>query len=236
MADAIVIGGGVMGLAAARELRRRGHSVTLLERGQPGRAASWASAGIVGATLRDEADPHYHLRQVSRALWPSFAEEVQRESGLDPEYRAMGCIQLASDAHELAALQHAARLQPGDAPPSSGSGHPQAGSDPGHAQPSNGPGHPQAGSSPDKVELLDAAELRALEPALSPALLGGLLMPGGNVDNRRLCKALEIAARRAGVQIETGVEVTSIMTSGGRLTGVATSTGQFAADLVVLAA
>src|SRR5438105_4545030 len=107
MADAIVIGGGVMGLAAARELRRRGYSVTLLERGQPGRAASWASAGIIGATLRDESDPSFHLRRVSRDLWPAFAAAVEEESGLDPEYREMGCIQLASTDEELAWLRSA---------------------------------------------------------------------------------------------------------------------------------
>src|SRR5712691_6618880 len=168
MTDAIVIGGGVMGLAAARDLRRRGHTVTLLERAQPGRAASWASAGIIGATLRDESDPSYHLRRVSRELWPAFAEAVQSESGLDPEYREMGCLQLASDADELAALRLSARRQ------------------------ANG------------VELLDYKQLSELEPALSSNLAGGLLVPGGNVDNRRLCKALEIAARRAGVHIETG--------------------------------
>jgi glycine oxidase len=187
MADAIVIGGGVMGLAAARELRRRGHSVTLLERGQPGRAASWASAGIVGATLRDESDPSYHLRQLSRALWPAFAAAVRDESGMDPEYREMGCIQLANDAAELAALHLAARRQ---------------------------------ADITDRFELLDSKQLRELEPALSSDMAGGLLVPGGNVDNRRLCKALEIAVRRAGVRIEAGVEVTGIATSGGHVRGV----------------
>ena len=53
-----------MGLAAARELRRRGNSVTLLERASPGRAASWASAGIIGATLRIETDPSVHMRRI----------------------------------------------------------------------------------------------------------------------------------------------------------------------------
>jgi len=89
-----------------------------------------------------------------------------------------------------------------------------------------------------------------LEPALSPALAGGLLVPGGNVDNRRLCKALEIAVRRAGVNIETGVEVSAITASGGHVRGVeisptsapqpgghtATVNSARAADLVVLAA
>jgi glycine oxidase len=196
MADAIVIGGGVMGLAASRELRRRGYTVTLLERAQPGRGASWASAGIIGATLRDESDPSYHLRRVSRELWPAFADALHSESGMDPEYREMGCIQLASDGDELTALEHAARRQRGSATT--------------NEQPNREPA----------PELLDPKQLRELEPALSAKLAGGLLVSGGNVDNRRLCKALEIAARRAGVQIETGVEVVSIATTGGKVSGV----------------
>src|ERR1051326_3592403 len=98
-----------MGLAAARELRRRGHSVAVLERAQPGRAASWASAGIIGATVRDESDPSFSLRQVSRKLWPAFAQGIHAESGLDPEYRELGCLQLATDDAELTTLRIAAR-------------------------------------------------------------------------------------------------------------------------------
>ena len=199
MADAIVIGGGVMGLAAARELARRGHTVTLLERAQPGRAASWASAGIIGATSREESDPSSSLRRVSNALWPAFAETVHAESGMDPEYRQMGCLHLASNDAELAQLQRVAQRQSG-------------------------------------AELLLARELHLLEPGLSSRLPGGLLVPGGNVDNRRLCRALEIAARRAGVRIESGVEVQSITTANGHVTGVATTDRSLAADLVLLAA
>jgi glycine oxidase len=198
MAEAIVIGGGVMGLASARELRRRGYSVTLLERATPGRAASWASAGIVGATLRDESDPSFELRQVSRQLWPAFAEAVQSESGLDPEYREMGCVQLATNEAELVWLTEAA-------------------------------GRGEAST------VLDPAALHDLEPALSAQLPGGLLVPGGNVDNRRLCRALEIAARRAGVRVETGCEVRAVTVSGHRVTGVETNDQRLSADLVIVA-
>src|SRR5216683_5393267 len=150
--QALVVGGGVMGLASARELRQRGYAVTLLERAQPGRAASWASAGIIGATLRDEADPSFQLRRVSRQLWPAFAEAIQSESGMDPEYREMGCIQLATNDAELNILRNAAARE-------------------------------------DAARYLDAAELKELEPRLSDSLPGGLLVAGGNVDNRRLCRA-----------------------------------------------
>ena len=191
-----MVGGGVMGLAAARALRQRGFGVTLCERGLPGRAASWASAGIVGATLRREGDPSTELRRFSRQLWPAFAAAVQAESGLDPEYREIGCIHVAADEFEVTELQDAG----------------------------------------DAGELLSSERLRELEPAINPALAGGLLVAGGNVDNRRLCRALEIAVRRIGVEIKTGVEVRRLATSGGRVAGVETSAGRVSAELVLVAA
>jgi glycine oxidase len=199
MSEAIVIGGGVMGLASARELRRRGYAVTLLERAVPGRAASWASAGIVGATPRDEADPSYQLRRVSRQLWPAFAEAIASESGLDPEYREMGCLQLATSETELEWLR-------------------------------------QAAGRSDDASLLDPVALRELEPSLSPILPGGLLVTGGNVENRRLVRGLEIAVRRAGVRVETGAEVRALLVDGQRVAGVETVDRRFTAELVVLAA
>src|SRR3981081_1115646 len=54
---ALVIGGGVIGLLTAFELRGRGLGVVLLERDQPGRQASWASAGILSKTVRGRTDP-----------------------------------------------------------------------------------------------------------------------------------------------------------------------------------
>jgi glycine oxidase len=199
MAEAVVIGGGVMGLASARELRRRGYSVTLLDRAQPGRAASWASAGIIGATLRDESDPQHALRALSRKLWPAFAAAVEDEAGLDPEYREMGCIQLATTEDELSWLRRAA-------------------------------------ARAAEATFLDTAQLREAEPSLAADLPGGLKVPGGNVDNRRLCRALETSIRRAGVTVLTGTEVRALATSGGRVTGVNTSEAPVSADLVVLAA
>src|SRR5919199_1422728 len=189
MPDAIVVGGGVMGLAVARELARAGRQVTLLERAQPGRAASWASAGIIGATTRDESDPGYHLRAVSHRLWPALAQALTDESGLDPEYREMGCLYLATDEAELAWLQRLAN---------------------------------RATDGPQRTQFVDQQALRTEEPSVGEGVLGALSVSGGNVEPRRLCRALEIAIRRAGVEVRTGVEVVEVCQAGGRVTGVAT--------------
>src|SRR5579884_1723698 len=179
MPEAVVIGGGVMGLAVARALRTGGRRVMLLERGQVGRGASWASAGIIGASTREDAetDPSAALRHLSHRLWPSFAEALQHESGLDPEYRQTGCLYLAADAEQRRGLERIAQ-------------------------------HDAA------AELLEPAALRQLEPSLSPRLQAGLKVSGGNVEVRRLTRALELAARRGGVELIEGCEVRAITTQG----------------------
>jgi glycine/D-amino acid oxidase-like deaminating enzyme len=45
--DAIIIGGGIIGLSLSLALRKRGLKVLILERGEPGREASHAAAGML---------------------------------------------------------------------------------------------------------------------------------------------------------------------------------------------
>ncbi len=45
--DAIIAGAGIIGLALAIELRKAGMSVLVVERGEPGREASWAAGGML---------------------------------------------------------------------------------------------------------------------------------------------------------------------------------------------
>jgi glycine oxidase len=199
--DVAIIGGGVMGLAAAREFRRRGLSVTILERGQPGRAASWASAGIVGAPTGPRTEPGFQLQALSRQLWPTFAAELQEESGLDPEYREMGCLIPALTEDDARDLDRTLRL-----------------------------GLIEGG------RLVRGAELHALEPCLGPDVVAAAWRPGGNVENRRLCTALELADRRAGVEIRTGAEVQGILSDQGRVVGVDLVNDFLSAGLVLVAA
>ena len=42
--DAIIVGAGIIGLSLAIELRKQGLRVLIVEKGQPGREASWAAA------------------------------------------------------------------------------------------------------------------------------------------------------------------------------------------------
>src|SRR3954447_16549347 len=92
MPDAIVIGGGVIGLLRARELRRRGLDVTLVERDRPGRQASWASAGILSTADRHHPGQESHLKRRSEQLYPALVADLKEESDIDPEMTYHGHV------------------------------------------------------------------------------------------------------------------------------------------------
>jgi glycine oxidase len=112
--DLLVIGGGAIGLAVAREAARSGLSVRLLERGTPGCEATGASAGILAAQMdAHEPGPLTSLGLESRALWPSYLDELHAESGFDVDLRTEGALVLALDAEECIEVERAYRFQSG---------------------------------------------------------------------------------------------------------------------------
>jgi glycine oxidase len=86
------------------------------------------------------------------------------------------------------------------------------------------------------VERASAEECRLLEPALNPAVLGGVYFPNDAwVDNTALTLALAQAAQRAGARLERA-EVTAIEHAAGRPAAVLAGGERRAADWIVLAA
>jgi glycine oxidase len=95
-ADAVVVGGGVIGLAVARELARGGAEVVLIERGETGAESSWAAAGMLAPQVEaDRADEFFKLAAASRDAYPDFARELEEESGIDIELDRTGTLYLA---------------------------------------------------------------------------------------------------------------------------------------------
>jgi glycine oxidase len=81
-----------MGLLAAYQLRGRGLDVALLERDQPGRQASWASAGILSKTVSSDRDPYQGLRGASASMFPQLVAQLEDESGVDTQYTMDGVL------------------------------------------------------------------------------------------------------------------------------------------------
>jgi glycine oxidase len=96
VADTLILGGGVIGLSLAYELARHGQRVRVLDRGQPGREASWAGAGILPACkFRTRAEPREWLAGYSSQLHAEWAERLRAETGINNGYRRCGGIYLA---------------------------------------------------------------------------------------------------------------------------------------------
>jgi glycine oxidase len=97
--SAIIVGGGVIGLALGRELASRGVETTILERATPGSEASSAAAGLLSPQSEAPAPgPFLDLALASRDLYPSWAETLRKETGIDVGYRRTGILRCTTTA------------------------------------------------------------------------------------------------------------------------------------------
>lgn len=104
--DVIVIGGGVIGATSAWRISQSGRRVLLLDRGQLGKEASSAAAGMLGAQLEvSEPGPFFQLCMESRALYQAFVAELLEVSGIDAQLTHNGILQIAFTETEVQLLQ-----------------------------------------------------------------------------------------------------------------------------------
>lgn len=95
--DAVIVGGGIIGVSLALELRKHGARVIVLDASQPGREASFAAGGMLAA--RDpEAKPQLRdLAIASAAIYSEFVHQVQDESGMQVDFHGEGAIRFLDD-------------------------------------------------------------------------------------------------------------------------------------------
>ena len=90
--DVIVIGGGIIGLSLAIALRKRGATVLVVERGEPGREASHAAGGMLVDFFVETPEALQPLATASARMYPEFAHELEIESGTKVDLRHQGTI------------------------------------------------------------------------------------------------------------------------------------------------
>lgn len=87
------------------------------------------------------------------------------------------------------------------------------------------------------LEELSGGDINAAEPAVTKSAARAVFIPGDHqVENRRLMDALDVAVRRAGVEVVEGAEVASLIVERGRAAGVVCHDGPLRAGAVVVAA
>ncbi|NUQ01868.1 MAG: FAD-dependent oxidoreductase, partial [Armatimonadetes bacterium] len=100
--DTIVVGGGVVGLAVAYELRQAGQAVLVLEQGHLGRGSSGVGGGFV-SLLSQQSPAMLGLVRESSKRYASVAERLGADIGL----RSCGSLLLAPSEAELTILHTA---------------------------------------------------------------------------------------------------------------------------------
>jgi len=94
-------------------LAQAGCQVDVYDKGESGRGASWAAAGMLAATVETEPgeEPLLPLTLESQRLWPDFARELQAATGISLEYRDEGTLVVALNRDDAETLRHSYEFQ-----------------------------------------------------------------------------------------------------------------------------
>lgn len=103
----LILGGGLIGLAIAHQLARRGQAVTVLSR-RRSEAAGFVAAGMLAPHAEALAGEQLTLGQASLARIPTWVEQIEADSGLPCGLRPCGIVVPFATATERDAYPTAA--------------------------------------------------------------------------------------------------------------------------------
>lgn len=110
--DAVVVGGGLIGLATAWRAAGRGLRVAVVDPAPGGGAARWA-AGMLGAVseLHHGEETLLQLNLAAAERYPAFVGELTERTGAPTGYQTRGTLTVAFDADDRAQLRRLHALQ-----------------------------------------------------------------------------------------------------------------------------
>jgi glycine/D-amino acid oxidase-like deaminating enzyme len=177
-----IVGGGLVGMAVAWGLQRRGRQVTVFDEGDIAFRAARGNFGLVWVQGKGVKMPVYaRWTRLSASLWPGFADELEGETGVPLQLSKPGGLDFCLTQSELddstAALLRLRGLLGGDYP----------------------------------FERLDPAEVRKLVPEATGDFAGAIFGPEDRHCNPLyLLRALAQAFIEGGGCMETGGTICGI--------------------------
>ena len=110
----LIIGGGVIGLGIGWQLAKTGAAVTIYDRAEAGRAASWAAAGMLAPLAEAHSEESELLKLGCQSLerYPQWVAELEADAQMSVGYRVEGTLIIGlepDDTHQLRHLYDAQR-------------------------------------------------------------------------------------------------------------------------------
>jgi glycine oxidase len=190
--DAVVVGGGVIGLSCAWRLAQRGARVALVEQSLPPAGATNVAAGML-APVGELAFGEPELLKLTLAAaeaYPAFVAELEEVSGVSTGYQRRGALHVALDRDEAAELRRVHELQR------------------------------SLGLGAEWLPPRRCRELEpGLTPSFNG---GVHAPDEAMVDPHELTHALLVALRRESVEVMTGTEAVEALMDGDRVRGIRT--------------
>ncbi len=207
--DVLIVGGGVIGLSLAWELALQNAEVCVVDRGQFGKEASWAGAGMIPPGPNKSqwhlATRLEQLEGLCQTLHGRWHPQLLEATGIDSQYQQSGSLHLAFTEEQTAELR--AKIERWQA----------LGID---------------------CREIDAKTVADLEPALASRserfALACCVPEEAQIRNPRHLQALLAACQLAGVDLRPHTEVHAFATDSQRITVTNTDSGTIAADQICI--
>ena len=202
----IIIGGGVIGLGVGWQLAKAGAAVTIYERAEAGRAASWAAAGMLAPFAEAHTEEPALLKLGCQSLdrYPQWVRELEIDAEMSIGYRVEGTLIVGLEPDDTHQLRHLYTAQQ------------------------------NLGLEVKWLTGREARDIEsALSPRVTAAIH---CVSDYQVDNRLMVTALRRAYQACGGVLHENTAIERIVIKNGRATGVQVQGSFQKTDIVILSA